>query len=89
MGRCTITLTRKRPDSPEEFNAFKKSISFMDLKNGQGLEFVSVDLNIVRLVVITDAAFSNTYGAKIQHGYALLMVDDKDHANIIHNGSKK
>jgi hypothetical protein len=55
----------------------------------EGLHFVRLDLDTVRVVVYCDASFANAEGYRSQLGFAVLMVDDDNNANLVHYGSQR
>jgi hypothetical protein len=56
---------------------------------GEGLGFVLLDLNTIRVVVLSNASFGNAEGYKSQLGFVLCIVDYANNANIVHFGSLK
>lgn len=54
-----------------------------------GLRFVNLDLDTLRVVVFCDASFANADHYKSQLGFCVLLVDGNDKANIVHFGSKR
>lgn len=77
------------PSTPAEFKTFEKTVQFLQDTKGQCLRFIPLDLQTIRLVLITDSVFANTEESKIQLGYVVLMVDEAGRAIIIHYGSNK
>ena len=51
------------------------------------LNFVNIDLNSMRLILFTDAAFANTKGLGSQVGFVLVLADATGKCNILHYGS--
>lgn len=60
-----------------EFTALHNFIEFLLKTEHQGLNFVPLDLDTARLVLLTDTSFANAEGLKSQLGYILLMIDDE------------
>jgi hypothetical protein len=54
-----------------------------------GLKFVRLNLETLRVVVFCDASFANAENFKSQLGFCVLLVDDEQRANIVHYGSKR
>lgn len=77
------------PTTKSEFKTLKKATAFLKDTKEQGLNFVPLNLDNVRLVVVTDASFANAPGSKSQLGYIIMMVDDDNNSNIIHYGSNR
>lgn len=48
------------------------------------LNFVPLDLNKVKLVLISDAWFENAWDLRSQLGYIIALVDIKGQTNIVH-----
>ena len=72
-----------------QYKQLKKVLEYMmDTKN-QGLNYVSLDMESARLVLLTDASFANAPGCKSQLGYVIIMVDKFDKCNILHYGSNR
>lgn len=55
----------------------------------QGLNFVPLNLDNVRLVLASEASFENAPGSKSQLGYVIMIFDDDNNCNIIHYGSNR
>jgi hypothetical protein len=55
----------------------------------EGLRFVPLDLESLRVVVFADASFANTSDYRSQIGFVICMVDGHETANIVHYGSTK
>lgn len=53
----------------------------------EGLDFVKLDLDTTRLVLITDASFANARDMKSQIRYLILIVDAYNNCNIVRFGS--
>lgn len=51
-----------------EYKALTKCIEFFHETEDKGIDFVPLDLESTRLVILSDASFENTYGIKSQIG---------------------
>jgi hypothetical protein len=73
-------------------NVYKKLNKLVDVCHcsvADGLTFVPLDLDSVRVAVFTDASFANCDDYKSQLGFVICMKDKTDAANIVHFGSSK
>lgn len=62
-------------------------INHMHITKENGLEFVRLDIESVRIVVLSDAPFANAAGLKSQLGFVVLMADSYRRVNVFHYGS--
>lgn len=54
-----------------------------------GLRFKPLDMQSMKLVVLSDAAFGNSRGYRSQLGYVILLTDASGTSNIIHYTSNR
>ncbi|KAI0996966.1 hypothetical protein K3495_g11217 [Podosphaera aphanis] len=74
----------------EEDIKFLNEFLLWQKENAQrGLKFVQLDINTIRVVVLTDSSFANNEDYSSQIGYVILLVDDSHRANLIHWSSIK
>lgn len=73
--------------SPEEFKLLEKAIIFLRKTEDFELKYFPLDLPISRIVLMTDASFTNSRGLKYQLSYVIALADDNYKANIFHYGS--
>jgi hypothetical protein len=71
------------------YKAVKKLVQICHDTANQGLEFVRLDLETVRIVVLCDASFANADAYRSQLGFAFLMVDGNNNANLEHYASQR
>lgn len=55
----------------------------------QIIDFVKIDIKSVRVVVVSDALFTNTPRLKCQLRYLILIIVDYRRANIVHYWSSR
>lgn len=67
----------------------KKITAFMKDTCSQGLDYVKLDLNSARIVLVTDASFANTRDLKSQLRYIILMVNEAGNFNVLHYESNR
>ena len=79
----------KSPTTQQEMRSLRKTTKFLKETADQGLNFVKLDIDTIRLVLLTDASFANAEGMKSQLGYLVLMVDGNGNCNIVHYGSNR
>lgn len=77
------------PPTKEEMKLLRKIIDFLKDTSGQGLDYVKVDMDTARIVLLTDASFANARDLKSQLGYLILVVDDDGNCNVLHYGSNR
>src|SRR5438045_1930342 len=53
-------------------------------QNNEGLTFVELDLQTLRVVAFTDSSFANNHDHSSQIGYVIILADAHNNANIIH-----
>jgi len=58
-------------------------------KNKQGLKFIKLDLNTLKVVAFTDSSFANNNDHSSQIGFVIALADDDNNANIVHWSSIK
>ena len=78
-----------KPTSPEEYKSLQKTTKYLQKTKEQGLNYLPLDLESIRIVLLTDASFANATGMKSQLGYLLLLVDKHENCNVLHYGSDK
>lgn len=78
-----------QPTTDAEFKSLRRSTKFLKETRTQGLNFTPLNLETVRLVLLSDASFGNAAGLKSQLGYLIMMVDSDDNCNIVHYGSNR
>lgn len=71
----------------KQCKSLKKSIYHMKETRNIDLKFNKLDVNSVRVVVLSNTSFANTPGMKSQFEFVVLIVDDQNQANIVHYGS--
>ena len=74
-----ITLERFKEDAQAHWKRLNAAIRYAT-KNVAHLKFASLELNSLRIVGYSDAAFANNHDLKSQLGRVVLLVDDKDNA---------
>lgn len=77
------------PPSRKEIKLLQKITLFMKDTIGQGLDYVQLDMDSARIVLVTDASFANTRDLKSQLGYLVLIVDGNGFCNILHYASNR
>jgi hypothetical protein len=55
----------------------------------EGLRFVKLDENTLRIIVMRDASFAYADGCMSQLGFVVSLVDGQNRANIVHYGSQR
>lgn len=98
IGVCTrpdvcanVQLISKgaEPSTSEEHGILSRTIRHLQNTKDMGLTYEKLDMESVKLVLITDASFSNARKLKSQLRYVVLMMDGSENANIIHYGSSR
>lgn len=86
-----IQLLAPGRDAPTPANmmTLNKVTAFLMETSDIGLDFVSLDMDSGRVVLLYDASFGNARDDKSQLGYLLLMVDKHKNCNIVHYGSNR
>lgn len=79
----------KNEVTDKDIKSLKKTTKFLKETIEQGLTFVPLNLETMRLVLMTDASFANAQGMKSQLGYLIMLVDDEGNCNIVHYGSNR
>ena len=79
----------KNEVTDKDIKSLKKTTKFLKETIEQGLTFVPLNLETMRLVLMTDASFANAQGMKRQLGYLIMLVDDEGNCNIVHYGSNR
>lgn len=54
-----------------------------------GLKFIKLDIDTVKVRVLSDAVFCKLTGLKGQIGFIVFMVDGQNHAILVHYGSSR
>lgn len=72
-----------------EFKTLKRTLDHLRETKEDGLTFCPLDMETMRMVLISDASFANARGGKSQLGYIVAMVDGTGRANIIHFASNR
>ena len=75
--------------TPKAYKEINKIVRWTHDTATQGLKFVPLELNSLRLMLFTDAAFANTDEFKSKLGFFVLLADGKNNANIVHYGSTR
>ena len=57
--------------------------------NKQGLKFIKLDLNTLKVVAFTDSSFANNSDHSSQIGFVIVLADGDNNANIVHWSSVK
>ena len=68
---------------------FLKQLSWQIKNANKGLKFVKLNVNILQLLVFTDASFTNNKNLSLQIGYIFVLADTSNKANIVHWSSTK
>lgn len=76
-------------NSKEQLKSLRKVSELLKETSDQGISLVLLDLETLKLVVVTDASFYNTNNFRIQMGFVVMMADADSRDNIIHYASKK
>lgn len=70
-------------------NQIRSLYDYIQRTTEQGLRFVSLDLNTIQLVTLSDSSFNNATNNFSQMGYLILLLDDQNNENIIQYSSRK
>lgn len=73
----------------EEFKILEKTIKHLKKTKKVGLRFKKLNLDTVKVVVLTDASFVNSRGLRCLLGLFMLLTDGDGISNIIHFGSSR
>lgn len=74
----------------EEYKSMKKAIKHLQEETSSaGLRYKKLDMDTIRLVVVTDACFENAQRMKTQLGYAIMLVDAIGTEKLVHFGSNR
>ena len=77
------------PTTKEQFTSLRKAVEFLKETKEIGLTYVKLNMEEIKIVVLTDASFANAEGLKSQLGYLILLVDDTGRCNVLHYGSNR
>lgn len=77
------------PTISSDLKTMKKVLLLLKKEMEEGLDYMKLDMDRVRIGVLTDAYFANAKGLKSQLGYLILMDDKMKHENIVHLGSSR
>lgn len=72
-----------------QFKSLKKTMDRPKKTSDVGFRFINLDIDSAKVVVLSDASFANAPGSKRQVGPAVLMVDDRNHVDVVHYGSSR
>lgn len=78
-----------RRNHTQEFEVIKQIMINIKQSQKEGLTFVRLHFQSLRLVVLTDASFANAKDLKSQLRFLILMMDKGDNASIVHFGSSR
>lgn len=67
-----------------DLKSLKRAISHLQDTEEMGVRYVALDLATSRLVLFTDASFSNVKYLKSQLRFVILMADESNNANLLH-----
>lgn len=84
-----LIVPGKEPPTQTEKKLFNNFFLLLNETIKQGLDYVHVDMNTARLVLLTDASFANARGLKRQLGYLIIIVDEEGNCNILLYGSNR
>ena len=77
-----------QPDD-DDIKRLNKRLQWQIENPTRGLTFVKLDVNTLRLLVFTDAAFANNKDLSSQIGYVIVLADASNQANTLHWSSIK
>jgi hypothetical protein len=87
---CQLLASRVGDNAPHSvYTAMNKLVSIARETVQDGLRFVPLDLETVRVVLFSDASFSNAAEYKSQLGFVICLAEVNDNANIVHYGIAK
>lgn len=72
------------PTTDGEFKYFSKVVKHLKETKKNGLKYEKLYFETAKIVVLTDASFSNARGMRSQLGFLVLMIVEAGAANIIH-----
>lgn len=84
-----LMAAEMKDDSPTTYKKMEKIVKWCHDTCNIGLQYIPLDLDSLRLVLFTDAAFGNADKLNSQLGFVLVLVDENNNGNIIHYGSTK
>ena len=67
-----------------DIKALNKRIQWQIENAARGLRFVTLEKDTLRLLMFSDASFTNNKDLSSQIGYILVIADEKGNANILH-----
>lgn len=77
------------PTTDEEYKTFRKSTKSKKEWKDQGLDFVNINMDNVRIVLLTFYSFANAKWWKRQIGYFILIADDDVNWKVGQYGSNR
>jgi len=83
-----LTSAVSEPDSTA-MKKLKEIVAHCQKTSAEGLNFVKLDKDTLKIVLFTDASFGNAVGLSSQAGFVVVLMDESGAANILHYGSKK
>lgn len=68
----------------KQYKSLKKAVDHLKGASEFGLNFVRLYVSLVRIYVFSDASCANAPRIKRQLGFIVLIVDNHNHAKIVH-----
>ena len=68
----------------DNIKSLNKRLSWQIENINRGLKFVKLNINILQLLVFTDASFTNNKDLSLQIGYILILANAIKKANIVY-----
>lgn len=75
------------PTTTVEYKTLEKVVKNLRTSKEDGLTYFKLDMEALRLLLVTDESFRNARGMKNQLGFFVMMADKSVNANIVHYGS--
>lgn len=89
MSTHPLIYPGKSPTTKDGYKELKKTNRYMKMTKDQGINFLPLYLDEIRLVPSTDVSFETADGMKIQLEYGSIMLEQKNNGNRLNLCSKK
>ena len=85
----TFSFSAQTPEPGLDYAKVLNKCLTWQKNNKQGLKFIKLDLNTLKVVAFTDSSFANNDDYSSQIGFVIVLADGDNNANIVHWSSIK
>ena len=86
-GMIHLMAKQVKEPTKEVYKSMSDVIHYCQKTKTQGLKYVRLDPNSLRLILFTDSSFANAENFASQLGFVLVLADGNGNSNIVHFGS--